>query len=61
MTYSNLSCKLVTSFSIFSNFILSEKKVSPYEIHVIFQGIEHQLQENIHHYFCHYSFFIKIH
>ena len=37
--------------------------VNHYEVHVIFQDIEHQLQENILHHFLHYSFyeiFIKL-
>ena len=32
--------------------------VSHYEVHALFVGIEHQLQENIPHQFLHYSFFI---
>ena len=56
ITYSVLSCKLATSFSIFSIFMY-------YEIQVTFQDIEHQLQENILYHFLHYSFykiFIKL-
>ena len=64
MTYTVLSCKLVTSFSTFSIFILSGKKmVSHYEVHVVFQHIEHQLQKNIFHHFLHiifYELFIKL-
>ena len=48
-TYLFLSCKLVTSFSTFLSSILFDKngEKSNYEVHVVFQGIEHQLQENI--------------
>ena len=55
ITYSVLSCKLPTSFSGFSAFILSCKMVN--------EDIEHQLQENIVYNFLHYSFyelFIKL-
>ena len=30
--------------------------VNHYEVHVTFEDIEHQLQENIFHHFVHYSF-----
>ena len=29
------------------------------EVHVLFQDIDHQLQENILHHFLHFSFFMK--
>ena len=54
MTYSYSSYQLVTSFSAFLIFFLA-KIVSHYEVHVIFLGIEHQLQENITHRFFHYN------
>ena len=41
ITYSVLSCKLATSLSTFSIFILSGKIVNHYEVHVIFQDTEH--------------------
>ena len=33
--------------------------VNHYEVHEIFQDIEHQLEKNILHYFLRYSFFMK--
>ena len=39
ITYYSLSCKLVTSFSVFLIFILSVKTGSHYEIHAIFLDI----------------------
>ena len=52
-TYSVLSCKLATGFSIFSVFMLFQfsffqvKMVNHYEVYIIFQDIEHQLRESI--------------
>ena len=45
-----------TSFSTFSVFIPSGKNANHYEIHVIFQDIELELQDYILHHFLHYSF-----
>ena len=60
MTNSVLSFKLATSFSTFSFefciFILSGKMINHHEISVSFEDTEHQLRENILHYFLHYSF-----
>ena len=53
ITYLVLSCKLATSFSTFSIFILSGED---YEVHAIFLDIRHQLQENIVHHFLQCSF-----
>ena len=50
-----LSCKLPRSFSTFSIFILSGKMVNQFEVHIIFQDIENQLEENILHHFLRYS------
>ena len=55
--YSVLSCKLVTSFKTFQFSFFPLKMVSHYEVYVIFQGIEHQLQENILHHSLHYNSF----
>ena len=57
VTYSVLCyfpCKLATSFSTFSIFILASKNGKLLKVHVIFQDIEHQLRENILHHFLHY-------
>ena len=54
ITYSVLSYKLATSFSSFTSFQI--KKTNHYEVHVIFENIEHQLEENIFHHFLHYNF-----
>ena len=54
ITYSVLSCELAFRFVQFSFFLV--KMVTYYEVHVIFQDTEYQLQENILHYFPHYSF-----
>ena len=59
LRYFVLSCELAISFSTFSSFILSGKMVIHYEFHVIFQDIEHQLQENTIHHFLHCSFFYE--
>ena len=59
IAYSVLSCKLATSFSTSLIFNRSGKMVNYYEVHVVFQDIEHQLQENILQYFLHHSFFLK--
>ena len=45
ITYSSLSCKFVTSFSVFSVFILSGTKGKSCEGYVNFQDIEHQPQD----------------
>ena len=50
------SCKLATSFSTFSIFILLVKVANHYEDNVNFQDIEYQLQENTLYHFLHYSF-----
>ena len=39
------SCKLVTNFSTFSFSFFQVKMVNHYEVHAIFQDIEHQIQE----------------
>ena len=54
ITYSVLSYKLATSFSSFTSFQI--KKTNHYEVHIIFENIEHQLEENIFHHFLHYNF-----
>ena len=54
--YSVLSCKLAANFSTFLIFILSHKMLYHYGGHVLFQDIEHQLEENMFHHFLHYSF-----
>ena len=51
LAYLVLSCKLATSFSV-----SQVERINHYEIHVFFQDIEHQLQENDLHHFLHYSF-----
>ena len=56
ITYSVLSCKLATSFSAFLIFILPGKNGNHYEVHVMFQDIENQFQDNIIDHFLHYSF-----
>ena len=57
ITYSVLSCKLGTIFSTFSIFILSGKiLVNHYDVHVILQDIEQQLQEKFRHHFLHCSY-----
>ena len=53
--YSVLFCKLATSFSPFSISFILVKTANHYEVDVMFQVIEHQLQENILHHFLHYS------
>ena len=53
--HSVLSCKLVTDFSTYSMLILYGKRGKHYELHVIFQDIEHQLQENIFHHSLNYK------
>ena len=61
--HSFLSCKLAANFSAFSVFILSGERVNHSEGHVIFQDIEHPIQENILHDYLHYIFceiFIKL-
>ena len=45
LTYSFLSCKLATIFSIFQFSLFQEKRVNLHEVHAIFQEFEHQLQE----------------
>ena len=50
ITYSVLSCKLATTFSS-----LPFQMVNHYDVPVIIQNIEHQLQENIF-----YEIFIKL-
>ena len=55
ITYSVLTCKVATSFSLFKPLFFQVKMVNHYEVHVIFQDIERQLQENILHHFLHYS------
>ena len=57
ITYSVLPCKLAKSFSTFSIFILSCKKVSHSEGYVNFWDIEHQLEKNIFH---HYTFISQL-
>ena len=60
ITCSVLSCKLATNFKLIHFFDFHSFW---YEFYVIFQGIEHQLHENILHHFLHYSFyeiFIKL-
>ena len=57
ITYLVWSCRLATNFSIFSFFLV--KMVNHYEVHLIFQGIGHQLQKTILHLFLHCSFFMK--
>ena len=57
ITYSVLSCKLGTIFSTFSIVILSGNiPVNHYDVHVIFQDIQQQLQEKFRHHFLHYSY-----
>ena len=46
LTYSVLSCKLAQAFRVFQ-FSFLVKMVNNYQVHVIFQYIEHHLQENI--------------
>ena len=51
-----LSCKLATSVS---TSFFQIKMVNHFEVNVLFQDIEHQLQKNVFHHFLHYSFFMK--
>ena len=59
ITYSVLSCELAFRFVQFSFFLV--KMVTYYEVHVIFQDTEYQLQENILYHFLHYSFLWNLH
>ena len=63
ITYSVVSSKLVTSFSTFLIFLLSGKMVNHYEVHVIFQDIEHHFKKPSFITFSvivFYEFFIKL-
>ena len=55
ITFSVLSYKIATSFWIFHSSPSQVKMVNPYEVHVIFQDIEHQLQKDILHHFLHHN------
>ena len=55
ITYSALSCELVTRLSTFPIFIFLVKMINIYEDYVNFQDIEHQLEENTLHHILHYS------
>ena len=44
------------AFPLFQLSFFLVKMVNHYDVHVIFQDIEHWLQENILHHFLHYSF-----
>ena len=61
ITYSDLSCKLATSFSTFSIFIYLVKMINCYGAHAVLRDIEYQLKENIiHHFTAFYEIFIKL-
>ena len=53
------SVLFVSSFQPFQFSFSLVNMVNHYEVHVIFQDIEYQLQENILHRYLHYSFFMK--
>ena len=58
--YSVLSCKLAISFRLFQYSFFQVKMANHYEVHLIFQDAEHQLQENILHHFLFIVFFLEI-
>ena len=63
ITYSVLSSKLARNFSIFSTLFFMVRIVNHYEVYVIFQYIEHQLQEKsfvIFFIIAFYEIFIKL-
>ena len=60
IAYSVLSCKLATRFSTFSILILSGKNGKSSRSCLIFQDIEHQLEEHTLRHFLRYSFFMKL-
>ena len=56
ITYSFLLCKSATSFSTYTIFIISGKRVNHYTVYAILQDIEHQLQKSIFHDYLNCSF-----